>query len=149
VATGLRTTIYLTAPAAKVLEQVKAKVLNRYGAAPTVSSIVARLLLGETLEEVVTRPYRPELGRVAAERDSLRQDLRRAKAKRRAGDLHRIRRAIAALYPSVKQIVNSVGSVRTGHESHSPDFAEASRIEESLDAMMAECVDAMIPGRRR
>lgn len=146
---SLRTTIYLAEPAAEVLERVKVEYRDRYGIATTVSSVLARLLLGETLQEIVDRPYRMDLARLASERDRLHGELRRAQARRRMDDLRRIHREVADLYPRVKQISNSLARARRRHEPYSPDFTEASRIDESLDDLMAACADAIVMGRRR
>jgi hypothetical protein len=146
---GLRTTIYLAEPAAKVLERVKMEYRDRYGIGTTVSSVLARLLLGETLQEILDRPYRMDLARLASERDRLHVELRRAQARRRMDDLRRIHREVADLYPRVKQISNSLARARRRHEPYSPDFTEAGRIDESLDELMAACADAIVAGRRR
>lgn len=146
-APGLRTTIYLAAPAAKVLERVRTE-WDRYGIATKVSSVLARLLLGESIDEVVDRPYRGDLASIASERDKLRDDLRRA-TKRQRRDLHRIRREIADLYPRVMQIVATLGRAKRRDGSRSADLAEAVRIETSLNELMAECADAIVPTRPR
>lgn len=145
----MRTTIYLAGPAAEALDRVKVEYRERYGIATTVSAVFARLILGESLDEVVKRPYRLDLERIAAERNKLSDDLQRARAKRRTSDLHRIHREIADLYPRVKQILNTLGRARRRNETYSPDFAEAARIEESVNQLMAKCADAIVPGRRR
>ena len=146
---GVRTTIYLAGPAAKVLERVKTEYRDRYGIATTVSSVLARLLLGETIEEVVERPYRSDLARLASERERLRDELRRAQARRRTAEVHRIHDEVASLYPAVKKISNTLGRARRRNEPYSPDFDDAARIEKSLDELMAECGDAIAGGRRR
>jgi hypothetical protein len=64
-------------------------------------------------------------------------------------DLHRIHREVAELYPRVKQISNTLGRAKHRSEPYSPDFAEAGRIEDSLDELMAECADAIVAGRQR
>ena len=146
---GLRTTIYLAGPAAKVLERVKTQYRDRYGIAITVSSVLARLLLGESVDEIVDRPYRVDLVRIASERDRLRTELRHAQARRRMDDLRRIHREVADMYPRVKEISNTLARARRRNEPHAPDFAEAARIEESLDELMAACADAIMTARRR
>jgi hypothetical protein len=148
-APGLRTTIYLAGPAAKVLERVKTEYRDRYGIAITVSSVLARLLLGESLQEIVDRPYRVDLARIASERDRLHGELRRAQARRRMDDLRRIHREVAELYPRVKQISNTLSRARRRNEFDSPDFTEAGRIDESLDELMAACADTIAARRRR
>ena len=64
-------------------------------------------------------------------------------------DLRRIHREVAELYPRVKQISNSLAHARRRSEPYSPDFTEASRIDESLDDLMAACADAIAAVRRR
>ena len=145
---GIRTTIYLAAPAAKALDRVKMEYRDRYGIAITVSSVLARLLLGETIDEVVERPYRADLARIATDRDRLQDELRHA-ARRRIDDLHRIHREIAELYPRVKQISNTLGRGKRRSDPSSPDLADAARIEESLDKLMTACGDAIVSSRRR
>ncbi|MBA3672249.1 MAG: hypothetical protein H0W68_09540 [Gemmatimonadaceae bacterium] len=146
---GVRTSIYLASPVAAVIERVKTEYLERYGSAITVSAVLARLILGETITEVVERPYRTELARIASEMNTIRDDLRRAQARRRVNDLHRLHREIAELYPRVKQIANTLDRARRRNEPPSPDFAEAGRIEESLNDLMGACADAIVPRRRR
>lgn len=143
----MRTTIYLAGPAVAVLEHVKTE-HERYGIATTLSSIIARLLLGENIDDVVERPYRGDLARIAGERDRLQGELRRAQAGRRTADLHRIHREVADLFPALKTISTSLGRAKRGKGSSSADFAEAVRIEKSLDDLMAACADA-IPLRRQ
>jgi hypothetical protein len=145
---GVRTTIYLAGAAAEVLDHLKREYRERYGIATTVSAVFARLLLGETINEVVERPYRRDLARIASEVDKLRDDVRRVLVKRR-GDLHRIHREIAGLYPRVKQISNTLGRAKRRNEPYSPDFAQAAQIEQKLDELMMECADAILPRRRR
>src|SRR5712672_2712753 len=123
--TGMRTTIYLAPPVAKVLERVKAEYLSRYGIAATVSSILSRLLLGDTVDEVIERPYRVDLSRIVGERDELSDALRQALARRRKGDLHRIHRELADLFPRLKQISNTLGRARRRNEPASADLDEA------------------------
>jgi hypothetical protein len=62
-------------------------------------------------------------------------------------DLHRVHRAVADLYPRVKQISNTLGRARRPND-RSPDFTEAARLEESLDKLMAACADAIVSGSR-
>lgn len=144
---GLRTTIYLTAPAAAVLESVRSE-WERYGAATNVSSVVARLLLGESVDEVVDRPYRIDLASIALERDKLRDELRRA-AKRQRKALHRVHRNVADLFRRLMPIVAALGRAKRRDGSRSADLAEAARIEASLNELMAECADAIVPARTR
>jgi hypothetical protein len=146
---GVRTTIYLAGAAAEVLDQLKREYRERYGIATTVSAVFARLLLGETINEVVERPYRRDLARIATEIDKLRDEVRRGLPKRQASDLHRTHREIADLYPRVKQISNTLGRAKRRNEPFSPDFAEAARIEQRLDKLMMECADAIVHRRRR
>lgn len=146
-APGLRTTIYLAAPAAEVLERVRTE-WNKYGIATNVSSVLARLLLGERIDEVVDRPYRSDLASIASERDKLRDNLQQA-TKRQRKDLHRIHREIADLYPRVMQIVATLGRAKRRDGSRSPDLAEAVRIEASLNELMTKCADAIVPARLR
>jgi len=145
----VRTTIYLSGDAAKALQRVKTEYLSRYGIATTVSSVLARLLVGETIDEIVERPYRLDLARIASEKDRLHDEFRRAQAKRRMNDLRRIHRDVAKLYPRIKEISNTLGRAKIRREPLSPDFAEAGRIEDSLDELMTECSDAIVAGRRR
>lgn len=144
----MRTTIYLARPAAEALARVRTE-YAKYGIARTTSAVLARLLLGETIAEVIERPYRPDLARIAAEMDKLRDELRRAQARHRMADLHRIHRGVADLYPRVKQIANTLSRGKRRNEPHSPDFAEATRIDEGLNDLMGACADAIVPGRRR
>ncbi len=146
---ALRTTIYLAGPAVDVLHHVKAEYRGRYGIGTTVSAVIARLLLGESIDEVIGRPYRTDLARIASESDQLRDDLRQARARRRTTDLHRVHREIADLFPRVKQISHTLGRARRRNEPYSPDFTEAVRLEGTLNDLMAECADAIVPGRRR
>lgn len=145
----VRTTIYLSGDAARALQRVKTEYLSRYGIATAVSSVLARLLVGETIDEIVERPYRLDLARIASEKDRLHDELRRAQAKRPMNDLRRIHRDVAKLYPRIKEISNTLGRAKTRREPRSPDFAEAGRIEDSLDELMTECSDAIAAGRRR
>lgn len=144
----LRTTVYLSGEAVKVLDRVKAE-YARYGSATTVSAVFARLLLGESLDEVVMRPFRMDLARITGHRDKLRKDLERARARRRTSDLHRVHRKIAELFPALKLILHALGRVRRGKEPHSPDFIEAGRIEETLNDLLTECADAIVPRHPR
>jgi hypothetical protein len=148
-ASAIRTTIYLSGPAAEVLDRVKAEYLGRYGIGATVSAVLARLLLGESVDEVIGRPYRTDLARIASERDKLRVGLRRARARRRATDLRRIHLEIAELFPRVKQMAHTLGRARRRNEAYSPDFTEAVHLEETLNDLMSECADAIVPRRRR
>jgi hypothetical protein len=143
---GTRTTIYLAAPATRVLDRIKMEYRDRYGIALSVSAVLARLLLGETVDEVVERPFRVDLARIAGERDTLQNELSHAQAKRRIGDLHRIHREVAELYAPVKRISNTLG--RGKRRCDSPDLTEAARIEESLDRLMTACGAAIVQGRR-
>lgn len=145
----VRTTIYLSGEAAKALERIMTEYLSRYGISPTVSSVLARLLVGETIDEIVEQPYRLDLARIASEKNRLHDELRRAQPKRRMNDLRRIHREVAELYPRIKKILNTLGRAKKRRELRSPDFAEAGRIEDSLDELMAECADAIAAGRRR
>ncbi len=146
---GMRTTIYLTGPAAEVIERVKSEYRDRFGIATTVSAVLARLLLGESVDEVVERPYRSDLARIATERDRLLDELRRAQARRRVDDLHRVHREVAGLFPRVKRISTSLGRAKRRNEPCSPDFTEATRIEDSLDELMGACADAIVSARKR
>ena len=146
--TGVRTTIYLAGPAVEVLQRVQREYRERYGTATTISAVVARLLLGETLEEVVERPFRKDLARIASASEKLRAQLQQAHAKRRAGELHRVHREIAGLYPRLKQIANTLGRARRRNHPYSPDFIEAARMEKTLDELMNECADAIVLSRR-
>lgn len=146
---GTRATIYLAGPAAEALERVKTVYRNKFGIATTVSSVFARLLLGETIDEVIQRPYRQDLARIAGEIDELHDELRRAQARRRTNVLHRVHREVAALYPAVKQISTTLGHGRRRNEPSTPDLSEAARIEARLDELMGACADAIAPGRRR
>lgn len=146
---GTRATIYLAGPAAEALERVKTVYRNKYGIATTVSSVFARLILGETIEEVIERPYRQDLASIGSEIDKLHDELRRAQARRRMDVVHRVRRDVAGLYPAVKQISTTLGHARRRNEPSTPDVTEAARIEERLDALMAVCAGATAPGRRR
>lgn len=146
---GTRATIYLAGPAAEALERVKTVYRNKYGIATTVSSVFARLLLGETIDEVIAQPYRQDLARIAGEIDGLRDELRQAQIRRRMNVVQRVHRDAAGLYPAVKQISTTLGRARRRSEPSSPDLAEAARIEGRLDELMAACADAMVPGRRR
>jgi hypothetical protein len=107
------------------------------------------LLLGETIDEVVERPYRPDLARITTEMAKLHDALRRAKAKRKTNDVHRIHREVADLFPALKRISNTLSRARRRSEPHSPDFIEAARLEENLNELMAACADAIVPRRRR
>lgn len=146
---GIRTTIYLAAPAATVLDQVKSEYRDRYGIAISVSAVLARLLLGETVDEVIERPFRTDLTRITKERDLLVERLQRARARRRTDELHEIQRAIAALYPRVKEISMTLERARRRQEPYSPDYDEAGRIERSLDELMKTCTDAIMLSRGR
>lgn len=146
---SIRTTVYLTGAAVQVVERVKAEYRDRYGISTNLSSVFSRLLLGESADEVIARPFRSDLARIASERDGLRDELRRARGRQRANDLRRIHREIADLYPAVKRISNTLGRAKGRNGHYSPDFSEAARIEESLDELMAECAGAIVPGRRR
>jgi hypothetical protein len=144
----VRTTIYLAGPAVEALDRVKNAYQGRYGIEMTVSAVFARLLLGESIDEVIERPYRAELARIAGERNKRRDELQRAHTKRRTKDLHRIHRAIADLFPRIKQILHTLDRAKRRNEAHSPDFAEAAQLEHSLNELMSKCVDAIVPGRR-
>lgn len=144
----MRTTIYLAGPAAEALERVRTE-YAKFGVAVTTSAVLARLLLGETIDEVIQRPCRPDLTRIAGERDRLRNELKRAKARHRVVDVHRIHREVADLYPAVKRIANTLGRARRRSEPYTADLAEATRIEQSLDELMVACAEAIVPSRRR
>jgi hypothetical protein len=146
---GVRTTIYLAGPAAAALDRVKTAHRDRYGMETTVSAVFARLLLGESIDDIVARPFRVDLARIAAERDKLRDELQRASARRLTNELRRIDRAVADLFPRVKQISHTLGRTKRRNEAYSPDFAEAARLEDSLNELMSKCSDAIVLGRRR
>lgn len=146
---SIRTTVYLTGDAAQVVERVKAEYRDRYGISTNLSAVFTRLLLGESAAEIIERPFRPDLARIASQRDGLRDELRRARGRQRADDLRRIHREVADLYPAVKRISNTLGRAKGRNGPHSADFTETTRIEESLDELMTECANAMVPGRRR
>ncbi len=147
--TSIRTTVYLTGAAAQVVERVKAEYRDRYGISTNLSSVFTRLLLGESIDEVIERPFRSDLARIASERDGLRDELRRARGRQGAGDRRRIHREIADLYPAVKRISNTLGRAKGRNGPHSADFTETTRIEASLDDLMTECAKAIVPARRR
>jgi hypothetical protein len=105
-------------------------------------------LLGETIDELVKRPYRKDLERIVAETEKLRDGLQRALAKRDVDALNRIHREIAGLYPRVKQISTTLARAKRRTEPYSPDFTESARIEDLLDALMTECAVAIVSRRR-
>lgn len=144
----MRTTIYLAGPAAEALEHVRTVYLEKYGIATTVSSVLARLLLGETIDEIVERPFRNDLKRIGNEADKLRHDLQRVRTRRRT-DLHRIHREVADLFSRVRQISNTLGRVTRRKAPPSADFTEAARIENSLDKLMRACANAIVPRRKQ
>lgn len=146
-APGLRTTIYLAAPAAKVLERVRAE-WDKYGIETNISSVFSRLLLGDSIAVVIDRPFRSDLARIAAERERLRNDLKRA-IKRPGSNLLGLHREIAGLLPPVMQISATVGRAKRSNGTYSPDLTEALRIKESLSKLLAECAEAIVLGRRR
>jgi hypothetical protein len=145
----IRTTIYLAGPAAESLERVRTEHRDRYGIATTVSSVLARLLLGEAIAEIVERPYRPDLARITTEMAKLHDALRQAKARGKTNDVHRIHREAADLFPPLKRISNTLRRARRRSEPYSPDFADAARLEDNLDELMAVCADAIVLRRRR
>lgn len=143
----MRTTIYLAGPAVDVIDRVRSE-YARYGLATTVSTVLSRLLLGESIDDVVARPFRTDLARIADDRDTLREDLERARARRRTPDLQRVHREVAQLFPRLKQISHTLARARRRNEPYSPDFAEAVQIEETLNDLMTKCAAAIVPGRR-
>jgi DNA repair exonuclease SbcCD ATPase subunit len=147
--TGVRTTIYLAGAAADALERVKTTYLERYGIGTTVSAVFARLLLGESIDDVIDRPFRADLARIAAERDKLREVLQRAHVRRRTTELHRIQRELADLFVRVKQISHTLGRTKRRNETYSADLAEAARLEDSLNELMNKCADVIVSRRRR
>lgn len=145
---GVRVTVFLAAPAAAVLERARAT-YDGYGLRLNVSAVVTRLMLGETIDEVIGRPFRAELVGIESGVEQLREELRRARARRQTADLRRIHDAVAALYPEIKKVGTALGQAKRRAAGQSPDVTEAARIEKRIDELMAECADAIAGGRRR
>lgn len=145
----MRTTIYLGETAAARLDEITRTYLERYSTAITTSAVFARLLAGETVDDILERPFSPDLEAVTLALKELRQQLQAAVKSSDAAELHRVHRETAKLFARTSTITNVLRSARKGRGPFSPNYSRAAEVETEIHGLMDACAKGIMARGRR